>query len=303
MILATTLCGPALAVPESEPNDTFASRQVLGPEVLDRAVGMLEGSIEDIFAASDFVCPDSSLAAGDVDLCTLQDQMPGETFVAWIDNAIAGSGPDTVLGVFSQTDVLILANDDSSPEGFGDGFASALAGVVDTDGTIRLKVSGWPDFDFDGTDDDFPGLAHGESGDYRLFVRLIDPDVDFVSFTGFSPGRRLVAEVVEADFDSFLGHFGDTGNLLQSDDDGGELPLSRLEINASERGEVHLAVTIFDDLDFDGIRNEDRIEPWGVGDYLLRVPEPRRLLLIGAALAATAALARSRSGHESAPNR
>jgi len=84
----------------------------------------------------------------------------------------AGSGPDTTLGAFNQSGTLVEFNDDNSP--FGDGTASALYDIaVNSDGSIHLKVSGYPDCDFDG-DDDYWDTPHPESGAYDLYVDVFD---------------------------------------------------------------------------------------------------------------------------------
>ena len=99
---------------------------------------------------------------------------PGVTTVSdSITAGVAGSGPDTTLAAFTAGWTLIEVDDDSSP--LGDGLASALQQVtVNSDGTIRLKVSGYPDLDpMDGNDDDW-GTPHLESGPFDLSVTVFD---------------------------------------------------------------------------------------------------------------------------------
>lgn len=75
-------------------------------------------------------------------------------------------------------------DDEDSP--VGDGHASALTGVVDQYGQIRLRVSQSLDFEFDGIRDYPPqdSTYPAQVGDYSLFVRL---GTD--SFEGFDPAR------------------------------------------------------------------------------------------------------------------
>ncbi|KPK79959.1 MAG: hypothetical protein AMJ81_12595 [Phycisphaerae bacterium SM23_33] len=83
-----------------------------------------------------------------------------------------GGGPDTTLGAFTAAGSLIEYNDDGSP--YGDGYASALYDVsVNADGSIRLKVSGAQDYDFDGSDD-YWGTPHEQAGPYDLYVTVFD---------------------------------------------------------------------------------------------------------------------------------
>jgi len=89
-----------------------------------------------------------------------------------ITAGLPGTGPDTTLGALTQTGTVIETDDDSSP--LGDGRASALVAVaVNTDGSIRLRVSGFGDFDFDGDDDIF-GNPHAESGPFDLTVTVFN---------------------------------------------------------------------------------------------------------------------------------
>lgn len=81
------------------------------------------------------------------------------------------SGPAHGTVAFRQT--ILDSNDDGSP--VGDNRGSALNGVVGLDGRITLAVSGYGDVDFTG--------AHGQSGDFALFVRLGESD-----FSNFDPG-------------------------------------------------------------------------------------------------------------------
>lgn len=135
-------------------------------------------------------------------------------FVAVMDNMPPGTSgpvPDVTLGwleapfAYTQIDT----DDDSSP--LGDGLASALSGFVDGSGTIHLGVSGFADFDFDGFEDDGcdDEFCRGEFG-----------DVDFLSFTGLTPGEFFFAQVnSQAGTDTLLGVFNDEGTPLAANDD------------------------------------------------------------------------------------
>lgn len=296
-VLSLGVASATVAVPEVEPNDSFATRQVLSP-----GDSTVEGDLEDVFATFDETRA-GVLAEGAVDSYTITGATPSAPFTAWVDNAIVDPepdfDPDTVLGEFDTLGALVNSNDDASP--IGDGFSSALAGTVNSDGTIRLKVTGWPDFDFDGQDDDFPTDPHFESGSYTLFVRIgVVPDVDYVSFTGLTPGEPFDAEIVTSDFDTVMGRYDDSGVQVDFNDDIDPPNNRRSQLTGTvpPSGELNLAISHFEDANFDGVI-EDAINESGsyeVGSYqlVLQVPEPSRAWLLGAALAATAGLARRR---------
>jgi hypothetical protein len=114
-----------------------------------------------------------------------------------IDTITGGNGqPDTVLGAFNETLTTEIAfDDDSSP--LGDGLASALYGApINVDGSIRLKVSGWDDYDFDGlSDTNAPGNPHQSEGDMELFVRVYNSSATLIAT--FSVSRILAKGSVE----------------------------------------------------------------------------------------------------------
>lgn len=215
------------------------------------------------------------LIAGEVNMLSLDDLPPSEPFIVWIDNA--ASGVDTVLGVFDETGELVDFNDDASP--YGNGLGSAITGFVSDDGTLDLRVTGFPDFDFDGDYADdaagFPGgpmsfepTGHGAVGDYEMYVALgvdsIQGDVDFLSFPDLEPGSEFVAEITLANFDPILGWYDDEGTQIIVDDDGGQNVLPRLVGTVPSSGVVNIAVSAFGDFEFQG-------DHAAVSDYVLKL--------------------------------
>ena len=88
------------------------------------------------------------------------------------------------------------------------------------------------------------------------FATVIDPDrndVDFYSFRARA-GDILAIEVVRGDIDSVIGVFdADTGQLLITDDDGGNGLLSRLLLQVNTDLKLAVAVSSFPDLTFVGV--------------------------------------------------
>jgi len=86
------------------------------------------------------------------------------------------------------------------------------------------------------------------------FATVIDPeDVDFYSFR-VKAGDILAIEVVRGDLDSVIGVFdATTGELLITDDDGGNGLLSRLVLQVNVDIKLAVAVSTYPDLEFLGV--------------------------------------------------
>lgn len=114
-----------------------------------------------------------------------------------IGEILGGGFPDTILGAFDEFDFLIESSDDGSD--FGNSEASGLFSIaVNDDGTIRLSVTGFADFDFDGVDD-FSSLdrPHEESGDFDLFIDVELANGDVIRDAEVLSGTLLPGDVVE----------------------------------------------------------------------------------------------------------
>ena len=101
-----------------------------------------------------------------------------------------------------------------------------------------------------------------------------DP-MDFMSFTGLTPGEPFVARITSAGFDPVLGLFNDCGNLIEFNDDYESSPLPRISGIVPPGGVLNLAVTGYNDEDFEGLHAQS-------GGYVLVVPEPVTLWLLAA---------------------
>ncbi|MCC6493886.1 MAG: autotransporter-associated beta strand repeat-containing protein [Pirellulales bacterium] len=185
---------------------------------------------------------------------------PGLPYFAYIDNRGYFGEVDTVMQALDAFGNPVAYSDDGSP--IGGFFGSAFSSNVTADGAIHLEVSGYPDYGFQG--------SHTEFGEYFLYVQLGQTgpgivergDTDYYSFTGLEPGSAFTAEVVDAQFDTMLHWFDDSGNPIGSDDDGGNDLLSKLPGVVPASGVVNLAVTAY----FDEFATGDHFD---TGEYNL----------------------------------
>jgi len=106
-----------------------------------------------------------TLSPGKVDPFDLLGLQPSAPFVAWTNNFPGinpPQKPNTILGAFDQSGNLIAVNDDGGP--FGSNWGSGIKSSVNNDGSLKLKVSGYNDFDFDERNDFSGGPCNGGSG-------------------------------------------------------------------------------------------------------------------------------------------
>ncbi|MEG4015325.1 MULTISPECIES: hypothetical protein [unclassified Microcoleus] len=107
----------------------------------------------------------STLSPGKIDSFTESALQPSAPFVAWTNNFPGinpPKKPDTILGAFNQSGNLIAVNDDGGP--FGSNWGSGIKSSVNNDGSLKLKVSGYNDFNFDERNDFSGGPCNGGSG-------------------------------------------------------------------------------------------------------------------------------------------
>ncbi|MGB5970812.1 MAG: hypothetical protein WBG70_21045 [Spirulinaceae cyanobacterium] len=139
---------------------------------------------------------------------------PDTPFLAYIDNNPDNTSPnpDTLLGVFDQADQLIDRDGDGSPVGNGD--ASGLVGNINSDGTLRLKISGHPDYHFQGgsigggcnANSGGGGCnIHNEAGRYDLFVKLNEEDLYTSNYNASSLSAPQASLFSASNIDSIVG--------------------------------------------------------------------------------------------------
>jgi hypothetical protein len=249
---------PAIAE-DTEPNDTFENRETRSADTPS-----ITGELTQRFDSSDFDYEFSGMMSpGEASSFTIDDLDASEPFYAWIDNG--SDGPDTVIGIFNAAGDLLGIDDDSSPS--GNGIASGIGGTVGDDGTVRLAVTGFPDFEFQALNSN-GALVHEQSGEYQVRVKTgIDApagDVDYYSVSGIEPGTGFTIEITDANFDSILVWLDDDGTVVTIDDDGGTELLSKIRGFVPLSGTINFAISAFGDPEFTG----DHIES---GPYSISV--------------------------------
>ncbi|MEO1497424.1 MAG: hypothetical protein AAFV43_09770 [Planctomycetota bacterium] len=148
------------------------------------AVGAVRAEPNDDFSSATALGPGVLTAAGEI---------------------FGGLFPDTTLGAFDEFGAIIEIDDDSGS--VGTDLSSALFGIpVNTDGSIELAVSGFPDFDFDGIDDDDPPTPHFEVGEYEVLVTVFD--AGGVPIDGFSEFGELLVGTADFFFSADAGWVG-----------------------------------------------------------------------------------------------
>ena len=262
---------------ESDTNDTFADSQVLSFQT-DGVNGSLESSTFDPLS------PDALTAVGRLEPGLVTTHLfstgePNSPFVAYIDNIIGTPSPDTTLQALDGDANTIDVDDDSSP--LGNGLGSLVNGTTDDDGFVRLEVSGFSDFDFDGNNDG-SGTAHPQTGPFEVYVQtgvLAIGDVDFYTITDLEPASLFEAEIVTGNTDTILAVIDARGSVVDTDDDGGQGLLSLITVVVPRSGVIHLAVTGFSDFGVTGDHSQS-------GDYSLDfrgtfvIPEPSAFAFI-----------------------
>jgi uncharacterized repeat protein (TIGR01451 family) len=120
-------------VDESENNDTFSNRNIFTSE----GHAIINGSLS---------------PAGDRDILEISGLGS-----APIDIEVVSGDFDSILGLFDASGTLIRTNDDGPS-----GLLSLLSDVTPDNGTVRIGITGFPDFVFNG--------GHPETGAYQIVV-------------------------------------------------------------------------------------------------------------------------------------
>ncbi len=282
---------------ELEPNDVFADAQVIAGNasgVANFDAGLQQTPFEPL---KDVIYEFHDLLPGQVNHHLFNGWAPGFPVAAYIDNLVGGGEPDTVMRGLDASGNEIEFSDDGSP--LGDRFASGFFTTANADGSVRLEVTGFADYDFDGIDDFFL-TPHEVSGEYAIVLKS-GPfgDVDFYRFVGLAPGTPWSAATEAGPLgfplDTLLSQY-DGGQTLVAQNDNIDPAngnfFSGLSGIVPTGGEVILAVSA-------------SVDPTNVGahryagDYIFSfsyqpVPEPSSSTLFAGWLATLALLAAAR---------
>jgi hypothetical protein len=246
------VCLGPTATQAVEPNDTFGERTILGSGVL-----LVEDDLTPGFEAF----PDTMLG--------IRDQF-GEVYFVDDDGSPVGNGRASGVGGVPTNSGSIDFAVSGFPDEFFEGSHSEFGeyevfvdvydffdDLVDSFSEVRTLQQGFVDeFSFS----DFDWL----NGSYDVYIDntiggTSPADVDYFTFTGLTSGSNFSAEVTDATsgFDSILGWFDGTGNLIESDDNDGFENLSLINGVVPANGQLTFAVTGFNDVGFVGDHSED----------------------------------------------
>ena len=258
---------------DTKPNDTFTERVTISSDA-NRIYGAL--SPVDI-PPGDYVT-ENYLESGEVDEFSWTALPPGNSFFAWI--TMENSNMDPIMGLFDSEGELIFFDDDSSPTS---PLAPAIRGTIADDGTLNLKVSGIGDDDFDGSEEYYYGNEwdsdvtdessvisepHYQSGAYTLSVITdaiaLQGDVDVFTLSGLTPGNGFTIAETMSESGVRLGWLADDGSIVRSSNYSELTYREQLEGIVPATGQLHIAVSGYNDELFDGQHTSS-------GEYVLRV--------------------------------
>lgn len=250
---------------DTAPNDTFGDRVIVDPGVT-RIFGVLTPpTISDV----DYIT-EATIERGEVNNFVISDLPPSEPFFAWMDTGEYSMSIS--MGLFEPSGDLIRTAYDSSPTG---NYAPAMRGTVPATGTVRLKVTGSSDYNFDGAEEyyddqgyEIPGEPHYAEGEYTLSVITGDVDVrgdiDFFSLTGLTGGDIFTVSDFLSEYGVRLAWIADSGDVVSESSYSDTTYSEQVSGIVPPSGTVHIAVTGYDDTDFEGKHTSP-------GEYLLRV--------------------------------
>lgn len=259
---------------DTAPNNQFSDRVTIQSGV-SRLFGQLEPP-----DLSDFVYKtNETLNQGEVDEFTISDLPPSQPLIVFFNTDESQLG--AIVGLFDNTDNLV--NLGYASYSYRNQFP-ALTSAVPENGTIHLKVSGVGDDNFDGTNEfynyyDYCGdsegcepfavAPHDQEGEYTVSVFVGDielrGDVDFFTLSGLTPGHVFtISESTRSEFGLRIGWLANDGSLIGKSSYSEFLGREQLGGIVPESGEIHLVVSGYEDIDFEGRHYTSQ-------DYLLQV--------------------------------
>ena len=258
---------------DTGPNDTFSDRVTVSS-----GANRIYGELTPVDLGVPDYKVENVLEAGSVDEVQLTDLPPGAAFFAWV--TMENIDMDPIMGLFDDQGNLIRWDDDSSPTA---SLAPAIRDTISEDGTLTLKVSGVGDDDFDGNQiyyygdnwdsedsDDSSAVTepHYQAGEYTLSVITnavdIKGDVDFFTLSGLTPGHRFAVSESMSEGGVRLGWIAEDGTVASVSSYSDVTYCEQLEGIVPATGQLHIAVSGYDDSSFEGQHTNS-------GEYVLRV--------------------------------
>lgn len=258
---------------DTQPNDTFGDRVTVST-----GVNRIFGELTPVELPPADYMTENFLEPGTVDEVQLTDLAPGNPFFAWV--TMADRNMDPIMGLFDSNGNLIHWDDDSSPTA---ALAPAIRGTISDNGLLTLKVSGIGDDDFDGNeiyyyDNEWDSVEfdessaaiepHYQSGQYTLSIITnavdVQGDVDFFTLSGLTPGDAFTIAASMSERGVRLGWIADNGAVASISDYSEVTYREQLEGIVPATGQLHIAVSGYDDSSFDGQHTAS-------GAYVLRV--------------------------------
>ncbi|MEM9218434.1 MAG: hypothetical protein AAGD25_29345 [Cyanobacteria bacterium P01_F01_bin.150] len=174
--------------------------------------------------------------------------------------------------MFDASGVLVRTAYDVSPTG---NYAPAMRGIVPEDGTLRFKVTGSSDYNFDGTEEyydergnEVPGEPHYAEGDYTFSLLTgrtdIKGDIDFFTLTNMTPGDIFSVSAFLSEYGVRLAWFADDGTIVSASNYSDLTYTETVSGIVPSSGNIHIAVSGYDDYEFTGSHSNP-------GEYLLKV--------------------------------
>lgn len=249
---------------DTVPNDSFNESVSI-----DAGVDRIFGNLEAPTLPSDYSV-EASIERGDVNSFNVSDLPPSTPFFAWMD--IESSSMGVSLGLFDASGNLIRTAYDASPTG---NYAPAMRGTVPASGTLRFKVTGSSDYNFDGSEEfydelgnEVPGEPHYAEGEYTFSVLTGDTDVqgdvDFFTLTNMNPGDIFFISAPLSEYGVRLAWFADNGAMVGTSNYSDLTYTETISGIVPASGNVHIAVSGYDDYEFTGNHSNP-------GEYLLKV--------------------------------
>ena len=250
---------------DTAPNDSFEESITINPGVT-RIFGNIEvPPVPD----ADYVAAET-IERGEVNRFTVSNLPPSTPFFAWMD--IENSSMSASLGLFDASDNLIRTAYEVSPSG---NYAPAMRGTVPASGTLRFKVTGSSDYNFDGAEEyydnfgnEVPGEPHYAEGEYTFSVVTgetdIQGDIDFFTLTNLTPGDIFSVSAFLSEYGVRLAWFADNGSMVSTSSYSDLTYTEAISGIVPASGNINIAVSGYDDYDFTGNHSNP-------GEYLLKV--------------------------------